>query len=215
MNSEDSAIRTRALHRWLEIQGELLRGVAHAMSNRIGTLSAGLFMLDSNRDNTRAVDALRAEVERLEGLLLQLRQLPRAPESLEPMLATDVARNAIELHSHHGDLRHVSCTLEDPGAVPPVRADPQALLHALLVAITAAKQAATTDTVSLRLSSNDDYVTFNATAGDNDMTDSRFSVEAAAITELLAPATSVRATAHSNGCKFEVPTLAASRRAQG
>ena len=128
---------SRALERFRAIQDEIVRGIAHAMSNRVASLSAGLYVLGENGTASAAsVGALQSELDRMEQLLVQLRMLPAEHVPVEPLLASESALTAVALHAHHGELRNVSCVVEDAGNVPPARAEPHALLHALLVAIT-------------------------------------------------------------------------------
>lgn len=208
-----------AVERWLAVQDEVVRGVAHAMSNRVATISAGLWMLgETGAAPATSLAALHAEVDRLEQLLVQLRLLPRETAAAEPLLAADSARAAVALHEHHGELRNVPCVIDDPGSVPPARAIPQALLHALLVALNAAKQAALVgDTAILRLRGEDDVVRFIATVASAsespDAGDGRFELEARAADRLL-QGSGGRARAHATGVIVEVPTLAATRRSR-
>lgn len=207
---------TAALERLRAIQDEIVRGVAHAMSNRVASLSAGLYMLGEQRNApATAVGALQSELDRMEQLLLQLRMLPRENVPAEPLLALESARTAVALHEHHGELRSVTCDVEDVGKVPPARAEPQALLHALLVAINSAKQSADSGKARVVLDTVNDVVRFIATSdtSNTDITEdnSTFSIEAAAANWLVAPSGG-RAYAIATGCVVEVPTLASTRR---
>ena len=212
------SVMVAALERLRVIQDEIMRGVAHAMSNRVGAMSAGVFVLGETGTATpAATGALQSELDRLEQLLVQLRMLSRETVEPEPLLSSDSARTAVALHEHHGELRNVSCIVDDAGHVPPARAEPQALIHALLVAITCAKQAAGNGSAQLVLRSDDNVVRFIATSGDADNVspdDSTFAVEALAARMLLERSNGT-AFAIAGGCVIEVPTLAASRRPRG
>ena len=60
--------------RWLEVQDELLRGVTHALSNRIATVSAAAYMLEyGDVTQAEAAESLRTETERMDALLQLLR----------------------------------------------------------------------------------------------------------------------------------------------
>ena len=207
-----------ALERFRAIQDEIVRGIAHAMSNRVASLSAGLYVLGENGTASAAsVGALQSELDRMEQLLVQLRMLPAEHVPVEPLLASESALTAVALHAHHGELRNVPCVVEDAGNVPPARAEPHALLHALLVAITAAKQSAQVSgagTARLVLNVAGDAIRFIATAGSGDDVtpdDSVFAVEARAAHWLVAPSDG-RAYAIATGCVVEVPTLASTRK---
>ena len=204
------------LERLRAIHDEIVRGVAHAMSNRVASLSAGLYVLgEHGTASATSVAALQSELDRMEQLLTQLRMIPRENIPAEPLLALDSARTAVALHEHHGELRNVTCDVQDIGAVPPARAEPQALLHALLVAINAAKQSAGSGNARLVLDTEHDIVRFTATSdmSNPDITadNTTFAAEATAANWLVAPSGG-RAYAIATGCVVEVPTLASTRR---
>lgn len=129
--------------RWLQIHDDLLRGLAHDMSNRVATISAVAFMLDGERiPDERVLHGLRTDADRLELLLQALRQLPRRNETaLEPLLVDDVITQACQLHAHHPDFRDRVVQVEIADGVVPVLADSTALVHALCVALVAAMRA--------------------------------------------------------------------------
>ncbi len=217
---------------WLSTQNEIVRGIAHAMSNRVATLSANLYLLDESTVQQK-VTAMNSELDRLEQLLHQLRQLPGDSAAAEPLLAADSARTAVALHMHHEGFRQHECEVDDSGSIAPVRAVPSALLHALLVALTAAATCArdggNVQTV-LRLRNHDDVVHFIATAETDTATSEAvrddvaraavgnergtFFTEAETITWLLRE-TGGRGIANDRGCIVEIPTLAAFRRQNG
>jgi nitrogen-specific signal transduction histidine kinase len=209
-----------AIERLRVIQDEIVRGIAHAMSNRVASLSAGLFMMgEHGTANAASVAALQSELDRMEQLLVQLRMLPRENVPVEPLLASESALTAVALHAHHGALRNVICVVDDDGKVPPARAEPNALLHALLVAITTAKQAMASgangaDPVRLMLRDANDVVRFIATSDADagiDVDDSVFAIEAAAANWLVSNSGG-RAFPIATGCVVEIPTLASTRR---
>jgi nitrogen-specific signal transduction histidine kinase len=215
----DDVTPLRALVRWMSIHDELVRGVAHAMSNRVATLSANVWLMSQGgQRGTDVIATLQSEIERLEELLIQLRILPNGDAALEPLLAIDSARTAVSLHAHYGALRNRPCAIDDPGSIPPARAEPQALVHALLVAITAAREAAGREgRAVLRLRSEGDFVQFVATVDGEKVVDGgsqRFALDALAAEQLLV-GSGGRARSHAHGCTVEVPTLASSRMATG
>lgn len=209
----------RAVERWLTIHDELLRGIVHALSNRVATIDAATYLLAQGDADVAAQTAtLRGEIDRLEALLRAMRVLPRqADAAAEPVMAGDVVQAALALVVHHGDLRDVQCDVAIGDDVPPAYADPNALEHALLVAIAAAGRAAGRTGIELRVSSATDAVRFAVTPRDagagvlDDGDADKHTVDAEAIEWLLADfggsATPVR-----GGAEFTVPTLSAARR---
>ncbi len=205
--------RVSASARWLTVHDDLLRGLAHDVSNRVATVSAIASLLDPARlPDERVLAGLRTDAERLERLLEQLRQLPRrADTEPEPMLAGDAVRMALALFAHHPDFRDVACTVVAADDVAPVRADPTALTHALCVALAAAARVGAG--VRVALSTEGDVVRLDVSAdgsrGEGDADD--LAVDAAAVTWLLEGSRG-QGEAHAYGCRMDVPTLQASRR---
>lgn len=126
--------------RWLVIHDDLLRGLAHAMSNRLATIGAVASVLGGGSPpDERFVRGLQQDADQLETLLQTLRQLPRRDDALpEPMLVADAVETARRLVEHHPDLRAVGVTVKTGNDVVPVLADPTALAHAMVVSLLAA-----------------------------------------------------------------------------
>lgn len=212
MNSIESAAA-----RWLAIHDELLRGISHALSNRIATVGAATYMFEHGDVAVeQAVASLRGESERLEQLLQQLRLLPQRLEAAaEPITADDACNSAVKLHAHHGELRDFVCdTTVDPD-VYPIWAEPHGFGHALLVALTTAKRNAVNGSrIALRVSGDAAVVRFRVVADEHVAeADALNEVDASAASWLLAPhGGTARALPH--GCELEVPTLLAARRAR-
>jgi hypothetical protein len=195
---------------------ELLRGLTHTLSNRVGTIAAVSSLLDlGGASSARALETLRTETERLEQVLTLLRQLPyRAAQEAEPLLAADVVQGAVALVAHHPAAREVACEVVSDGEVLPAWSDPNALQLAIAVALISAQANASSDAdrVQVRLRSHDDVVRFDVTglqsdprAGDERMRD-------AGAASWLLRATDGRAAATEHGLALEVLSLAAARR---
>ena len=185
----------RAATRWLTVHDELLRGITHALSNRIATIVASAYTLEhGDVPLERSIAALRTETDRMVVLLQQLRQLPERPNAEpEPMTVNDICASAVGVHQHHGELRDIECDIEVNDDVYPVWAEPQSLLHALLVALSAAKRNVAPDAASANDALNE--------------------LDAEAANWLLA-AQGATARAVSHGCELELPTLLAIRKAR-
>lgn len=206
----------RGAIRWLSIHDDLLRALAHAISNRMATVAALATLLEHGlTPEPRIADGVRQDAERMEGLLRALRDLPRRPDTLlEPMLLTDAVAGARALLEEHPDLgtRAVQVTLE--GDVQPVRADPGAALHACAVAIlAAARYVGPSGTIGVTIRTLGDLVQLDATGdrGPHYGAEELLEDDACAITWLLAGADG-RAERGDAGCRFALPTLQASRR---
>jgi signal transduction histidine kinase len=204
--------------RWLTVHDDLLRGLAHAVSNRLATISALAGMLEGvSAPDPRFVHGLQGDAEQLEGLLQTLRMLPRREESsVEPMLVSDAADAARRLVEHHTALRDVTIRVEALNDVMPVLADATALTHAMAVSLLAATRGlGTARTITLTLATAGDEVQIRAQATDavsgGDAGDHLDAIDRAAIDWLLA-ASHGRADTSAPGCGISVTTLQASRR---
>lgn len=142
--------------RWPRLSEELLRGLVHAMNNRVTALSA--------HAELAAMDGLplehgvlRQEITRLQGVhsLVGILATRGAEEALE---LRSVLEAAISIHAHHPRLPAVPCTMEQGGVVLPVRVPRWALMRLFLIMVDEAKRvgaAAGTGAVVVRLSGNE------------------------------------------------------------
>jgi len=206
-----------AVARWLVIHDELLRGMTHALSNRIATIAAAAYLLEQGDVPVeQTIESLRTETERMDTVLQQLRQLPQRPGAeAEPMTVNDVCATAVKVHAHHGELRDFECDLEVDADVYPIWAEPQSVTHAVLVALTAAKRHAAPGSRVLMQATGDVNVVRIRIIARQPLTDSDTlnAVDAAAASWLLASHGGT-ARAVASGCELEVPTLLAIRRAR-
>ncbi len=226
MRVEESVSGARDLEcgaeRWLCIQDELLRGLAHAISNRLATISAAASVLDAGEvPDARFLDGLRQDAERLEGVLHLLRQLPRRLEAaLEPMLLADALDGAQRLVEAHALLRGRAIGRVVVGDVLPVRAEPVSVVHAACVALLAAARrgsgalVATLETIGDRVHLTVRLDGAPDAALANGQPDQPLQDESRVLGWLLA-ASDGRAVAVPEGGGFSLPTLAASRRRGG
>jgi hypothetical protein len=134
---------------WREVLDELLRGVAHALSNRVATVSAAAYLASGGEPlDPDMAAALSAESERLERLLGDVRLLPAPMNAgVEPVMLTDAITQAVDLHRHHLGLREIPIRVHSEASTPPVAINPVALTHVLLVMLTALRLAARETTV--------------------------------------------------------------------
>jgi len=207
----------RGAERWLSIHDDLLRGLTHAISNRLATITAAAGVLDVHEaPDPRFIDGLRSDADRLDGLLTLLRQLPRrADASVEPMLLTDALQSACRLVEEHAIMRGRVITTVLVGDVMPVRAEPGAVLHAMSVALLAAARRGG-GTIVAELETVGDEVRFAACAdsGGEQPANDLLERDVDAICWLLAGSNG-HGTALADGCRLALPTLQASRRRAG
>lgn len=203
--------------RWLALYDELLRGITHALSNRIATIGAAVYMLEhGDVPLAQSLESLREESNRMEVLLQQLRQLPQRPGAqAEPITVNDACAPAVLVHAHHGEWRDVMCTVEVADDVYPICVEPHGFTHALLVALTAAKRNATSGN-SVRIHATGDINVVRIRVADVNAVstdDALLAVDARCAAWLLAPSGGT-ARVIAAGCELEVPTLLAVRRAR-
>ena len=125
---------------WSLLLEDLLRGLVHAMNNRITALSA-YAELAAVDEEALEVDMLRREIQRLHQVSSFVSALATRSDEREALELSGVVELALEIHSHHPRMRSVPCTLEQSGAILPVRVPRWAMLRLALLMIDAAKRA--------------------------------------------------------------------------
>lgn len=211
-----SHAETRA--RWLEVHDELLRGVTHALSNRVATMSAAAYMLEyDDVTGAQAAASLRVETERMDTMLQLLRLLPsRDDREFEPVSPGDVITQAVALHAHHCDLRDVRVVVAVRDAVLPVWVEPHALLQALLLALTSAKRSAFASSGAVQLSVDGDADDVRILVHPEPVhaaADALAARDIAAADGCLQSALGTAVARADGGCVLTLPTLPAARRA--
>ena len=205
---------------WLTMQDDLLRSLAHALSNRVGTVMALSALLETGTDPARIGKGLGAETERMDQLLRLLRALSRPAEpTIEPMLLSDAMDVAVRLAAEHVTARSVRVTWADGSSPLPVRADPVAVAHAATVALlTAARRTGPEGGVHVEVRAVGDRVETilrpeEATGGADpgDVLDVGVDDGASAIAWLLAACGGLPLTPATGGVGFSLPGLAAGR----
>jgi signal transduction histidine kinase len=133
---------------WNHVSETLVRGIAHALSNRIATIGTIAELLRVGGDDPHAMSEMLAiETERLEDLLEQMRALSaRSGGRMEAMRLSDAVAGAMALHSYHPERRSVAVTIEPGDESRPVLGDPLLLQRHLLILLDAATHAAMSHT---------------------------------------------------------------------
>jgi hypothetical protein len=133
---------------WGIVSETLVRGLAHALSNRIATIGTIAELLRVGGDDPLAMsEMLGIETERLEDLLEQMRALSaRSSGRMEAMRLSDAVAGAMALHSYHPERRAIAVTVEPGDESRPVLGDPLLLQRELLILLDAATHAAMSHT---------------------------------------------------------------------
>jgi hypothetical protein len=126
---------------WATLFEELLRGIVHAMNNRITSLSS-LVELAAMDDEAPETEKLREEITRLHEVSVFVGVLASRSVEQEALEIHAVAEQALRIHVHHPRTRSVPCTLERGDTALAVRVPRWALLRLLLLMVDAAKRAA-------------------------------------------------------------------------
>jgi hypothetical protein len=124
------------------IRDGILRGIAHALSNRVAALSGVAGLVDfGDLSSERLSRALGSEVSQLGQLVELVRLLPsdaHAPgEAIELQTLLPVV---VALHALHADLRDVACTVHHEREALPVHLGRSTFVYALLVLLDTAKR---------------------------------------------------------------------------
>ena len=129
---------------WLTVSDALLRGVGHALNNRVAALSAVVQVLAATGEGGPLHDAMSSETLRLQRAVELIRLLPRRWDSpAEPVLVGDAVRDAMEILPLHPDLPSLRYEWAPEGELLPVLVEPTLLTHALcLVGLAAGEVAA-------------------------------------------------------------------------
>lgn len=131
---------------WANLSETLVRGLAHALNNRIATIGTIAELLRVGGDDPVSMaQMLGDETMRLEELLDHMRGLStRQSRRLEAMRLSDAVAAAMALHSCHPDRRAVTVTIEPGDDSRPVLGDAVRFQRELLLLLDAATQAALT-----------------------------------------------------------------------
>jgi hypothetical protein len=125
--------------RWLELQEALLRGLAHALGNRVGMVAGVADLMGvSAAPSPRMIAALREEADRLEALLRRLRGVPRGLGEAEPVVLAEALAEAEALLEDHPAFREGAVPVTRAGGAGVVTAPAGAVGHALCVALVGA-----------------------------------------------------------------------------
>ncbi|HEU4628838.1 MAG TPA: hypothetical protein VFS08_03805 [Gemmatimonadaceae bacterium] len=200
---------------WPAAADGVLRGLAHELSNRTGTIAAVAEALAAERPDSRLATALSSEAERLQELLRLLRLLSTdATRPAEPVRPADVLDDALALFALHPGGRAASAQLA--GALdeaPPVRARVPALTRALLVLLAAVADGG--GPVGVCATSDDAWLVLRV-AGEGVPPDEADWADAVAEARALVAADGgeVARSADGEGVELRLPTLVALRRAE-
>jgi hypothetical protein len=154
-----------AIVEWVELSEALMRGLVHALNNRITALSAFAELAAIGDEEFTPQRVLPGELDKLLQVNALFRLLLNEDVSAEALELGPLLEEVVALHAHHSRLRAVRCDVVQVGTVLPLRAPRWALLRLLLLMMESAKLGAdsTGRTVAtLRVTGEDRTITVRA-----------------------------------------------------
>jgi len=216
------------------LRDAILRGMAHALSNRVAALGGINGLVDPGQVWTeRLSKALHDEARRLEDILRMMRLLPddgRGEAGAIELQA--LVPDVIALHAYQSALLQVECTAAYDRETMPVFANRPRLVHALLLAIDSAKRYAharggrvsvsyggDADRVTIRVSSEPSPASGTPLGAAFDDIAARIAATGSALRAAIAavggpPDVTVSSDGGELRVELTVPTLAAGRRGE-
>lgn len=123
---------------WPDVALQLLRGVTHALGNRVMTIATLAQLVRDEGANARAGDALDGEAARLDALLRQLRMLCAHDAGREePLDLEELAREVAELLHRHVEVQGVAWRVLRTALVLPAWGDRSLVMRMLAVMLVA------------------------------------------------------------------------------
>lgn len=126
---------------WTLLSEELLRGLVHAMNNRVTSMGANaeLAEMDGEKLPPRV---MRDDLARLNVVTRMISSIASRGGDLEALELAPLLDEVLRLHAHHPRLRTVTCNVDRREELLPVRVPRWALLRLLLLFVDQAKQSA-------------------------------------------------------------------------
>lgn len=150
---------------WCELSDALVRGLVHALNNRLTAMSASVELAEMGDDEFSAARVLPGELSRLQQVSALLRLLATEPGPAEALEVAPLAEEAAALHQHHPRLGGARIPVAVEGARMPVRAPRWALLRLLLLLMEGERRAAEAegrDRAQLRIAGDERVVELHA-----------------------------------------------------
>ena len=127
---------------WRTISEDLLKGLVHALNNRVAALSAFVELAKLGDEEEDPLTVLPLEIAQLHQVNTLFGLLPQRSAEPEPLELRAVFEEALRLHEHHPRFRAEPVDLTFEGAPNAVRAPRWALMRLLVMLVHAAKREA-------------------------------------------------------------------------
>ncbi len=126
---------------WTDLSEKLIRGLVHALNNRITALSSFAQLIALGDDQQTQQQVLPEELAQLSAVSEHLRALCSEHLSSEALEILPVLAEAVTLHRHHPTLRSIRCDVSMLSSLQPIRVPRWALLRLMLILIDSGKRA--------------------------------------------------------------------------
>lgn len=136
----DPAPDVPGLAEWVTLSESLLRGLLHALNNRVTALGAFAELAALGDEEITAERVLPGELARLQQLNLLFRLLVLEVSAAEALELNPVLDDVLALHGHHPALRALRCEIVRLAPLPALRVPRWALLRLLLLVVEGVKQ---------------------------------------------------------------------------
>lgn len=143
---------------WTVLFEELLRGLAHALNNRVTALSACAELAAIDGEPVDA-NVLKMEITRLHQVSALVGGIATRGHDAEALEIRPVLEEALAIYHHHPRMRSDHGAIAQSGLVLPVRVPRGTLLRLLLLMIDAMRRSADRARVEVRLAGDEQLVT--------------------------------------------------------
>ena len=144
--------------KWTILFEDLLRGLVHALNNRVTALSACAELAAIDGEPVE-VTILKAEITRLHQVSALVGVMATRGHDIEALEILPVLEDALAIYNHHPRMRSDQGTIAQSGLVLPVRVPRWALLRLLLLMLDAMRRSAGSTRVEVRLAGDAETVT--------------------------------------------------------
>ena len=155
---------------WPTISEDLLKGLVHALNNRVASLSASVELARLGDEEEDLLAVLPEEIAQLHGVNALFALLPQRKAEAESLELRAVLDDAIRLHEHHPKFRGGQVVLTFEGAPAVVRAPRWALVRAMVMLVHAAKGDARSDRgrgdAAIRVGGSDETISVHVSTHD-------------------------------------------------
>ena len=188
---------------WATLSDVLLRGLVHALNNRLTALSAYSELAALGDEEFAPERILPAELKRLQRVNREFRLLIGDSVSAEAMEVTPLLEDAIALYAHQPRMSMIRHVVSREGTSTPVRAPRWAIMRLLLVLLDGGARAAEAERraeVAIRVVAEDETLLIAVAR-----------TVATPYAEMMAHQCGATLTTGSGGVEVRLPSLAALR----